>query len=41
MKRALNLPSAARPNMAVNTDAPDTFVLLASRCGATPVSLYR
>jgi hypothetical protein len=29
------------PNPAVNADVPGTFVLLASRSGGTPVTLYR
>ncbi len=29
------------PNPAVNADVPGTFVLLASRGGGTPVTLYR
>jgi len=32
---------AKTPNPAVNADVPGTFVLLVSRCGGTPVTLYR
>ena len=29
------------PNPAVNADVPDTCILLVSRAGGTPVTLYR